>query len=264
MLTIRIGCPILKSVVGLIKRAFVFLLHPTASRTNMLVLLLIFASIPLTVLSAKKPQQINQQPAVKNVLSTSQDNNILPSQPQNSTLFYIEPFTIAGIKKTNTPNKPKDKNITFYLYNLIDDPEKDEDAEKAFRKLTISSSYDKNTNTFSSSKFHLDNLPQGKYQLLLKIDGSLRQSVGIKDIYPNETVIIQEKKIKLVMGDVNNDNKLNILDYDLILSCFEDKIVTSFCVNKDSSDLNFDGINNGLDYDIFLKNLSLVSKLDKL
>ena len=247
---------------SLIKKAFDFLLHATPLRTNILVFLIILVSIPLTVIFAGKPQTIKQQAAVKTSPSPTPDKNSSSPQPQNSTLFYIEPFTIDGVQKTNAPNKPKDKNLTLYLYTLIDDPGKDPKEEKVFRKLTIPSRYDKASNTFSSSKFRLDNLSQDKYQLLLKIDGSLRQLVGIKDISPNDTVIIQSSEIKLVMGDVNNDNELNILDYGMIISCFEDK--ADLCTKRDASDLNFDGIVNRLDYDFFLKNLSLVSELNKL
>lgn len=243
-----------KDMVSLIKRAFVFLLHPTASRTNgVLIILIILASIPLTVLFAQMHQQINQEAAPPPPP---------PSQPQNPAAFvYIEPFTIDGIQNKNT-TQPKDKNITLYLYNLTHDPSSEPKETKVFKKLILPSNYDPASNTFSSSKFSLDNAPKGKYQLLLKIDGSLRQLIGIKDITAsNETIIIQSEEVKLIMGDVNNDNELNILDYGLILDCFEDTVI-HVCANKDFADLNFDGMVNNLDYDLFLKNL-LVSKADK-
>lgn len=239
-------------MASLIKKAFIFLLHPTALRTNILVFLIVLALIPITVMSAGRPQTIQQEAAVK----------IPPPQPQSSTLFYIEPFIIDGIKKTNTQNI-KDKNITLYLYNLTDDPIQDSKETKVFRKLTIPAAYDKTSNTFSSSKFSFDNTPVGKYQLLLKVSGSLKQNLGTEDLSSSsETIIIQGKEIKLIMGDINNDNEINMLDYAMIANCFEAKAVTSLCQNIDQADLNYDGLINSLDYDFFLE--SLVSKTKKL
>ena len=141
--------------MGSLKKAFGFLLHPTALRTNLLIFVIILASIPLTVFVAKQPQTIQQQAAVKTFSSPAPEKNLPTPQPQSSILFYIEPFTVESIKRTNASYKPKDKNITFYLYNLIDDPENDLKETKVFKKITIPAFYDKAENTFSSSRFNL-------------------------------------------------------------------------------------------------------------
>lgn len=248
---------------SLIKKAFGFLLHATPLRTNILILFIILASIPLTVFVTKKPQTIQQQAAVKTFPSPAPDETSPSPQPQTSTLFYIEPFTIDGIKKTSALNQPKDKNITFYLYNLTDDPETDPKEKKVFKKIAIPATYDKATNTFSSSKFSLENVPEGEYQILIKVNGSRRQFLGTKEIFINQTIIIQGKEIKLIMGDVNNDNEIDMLDYSMIMNCFEDKAVTSTCEKSEEADLNSDGIINSLDYDIFSKSL-LVSETNRL
>src|SRR3989344_233826 len=250
-------------MVSLIQKTFNFLLHPTALRTNVLIFIFILVLIPITVIFAGQPQTIQQQAAVKTSLSPTPAKNSSSPQPQNSILFYIEPFTIDAIRKTDVSGKSKDKNITFYLYHLTDDPEDDPEEKKVFKKITIPAAYDKDTNTFSSSRISLYNIPTGKYQLLLKVNGSLRQPLGTKEISADETIIIQAKEIKLVMGDVNNDNEIDMLDYAMILNCFEDKAVTSACKNPEDNDLNSDGIINSLDYDILSKSL-LVSKTRKL
>src|SRR3989344_2988504 len=98
---------------SLIKKAFGFLLHPTALRTNILVFLIILVLIPITVIFAGQPQTTQQHAAVKISPSPTPDKNPPSPQPQNSILFYIEPFIINSIKRTNASYRPKDRNVTF-------------------------------------------------------------------------------------------------------------------------------------------------------
>lgn len=246
-----------------LKKAFGFLLHATPLRTNILVFIIILVSILLTVIFTGQPRTTQQQAAVKTISSPAPEKNLPTPQPQSSILFYIEPFSIDDIKKTSPLNQPKDKNITFYLYNLTDDPETDPKEKKVFKKITISATYDKATNTFFSSKFILENVPEGEYQILIKVNGSRRQFLGTKEISIDQTIIIEGKEIKLIMGDVNNDNEIDMLDYSTIMNCFEEKIVTSMCEATEDADINSDGKINSIDRDIFLKSL-LVSKTKKL
>lgn len=59
--------------------------------------------------------------------------------------------------------------------------------------------------------------------------------------------------ISAVEGDVNNDGKVDILDYNIIVSCFSEKAATSSCTQKDDADVNKDGKVDGVDYNIFLR-----------
>ena len=183
------------------------------------------------------------------------------AQLQNPSAFvYIEPFIIDGIENTAIP---VDKNITLFLSSLTDDSSSSPKEKSVFKEFILPSKYETATNTFSSPKFSLDNVPNGKYQLLLKVDGSLKQLIGIKDITnSNKTLIIQSDEIKLFIGDTNNDNELNILDYAVILNCFESNTFNPICVNSDSADINYDGMVNDADYNLFLKNI-LVSRAEK-
>lgn len=58
------------------------------------------------------------------------------------------------------------------------------------------------------------------------------------------------------IGDVNNDNTLDIKDYnEIAINCFEAKKETSACSYKIEADLNKDGEIDGIDLNIFLTNL---------
>lgn len=65
--------------------------------------------------------------------------------------------------------------------------------------------------------------------------------------------------ISMVAGDINNDNKLNILDYNTLLDCYNDTLPAPSCTEPNKkviTDLNDDGNVNGPDYNLFVRELS--------
>lgn len=62
--------------------------------------------------------------------------------------------------------------------------------------------------------------------------------------------------LPMVVGDVNGDNKLDILDYNSIISCYTDFSRTSCNSSQvQQADLNDDGIVNEFDYNLFLREI---------
>ena len=56
-----------------------------------------------------------------------------------------------------------------------------------------------------------------------------------------------------LIGDVNHDGKVDIVDYSLIMGCFGDKFKTSSCVAGKAADINGDGVVDGIDYNIWFR-----------
>lgn len=56
-------------------------------------------------------------------------------------------------------------------------------------------------------------------------------------------------QVTLVQGDINDDNIVNITDYNISLACFQDKQ----CQSKELIDFNDDGLANVIDYNILLQ-----------
>ena len=52
--------------------------------------------------------------------------------------------------------------------------------------------------------------------------------------------------VKFVSGDINSDNELNLLDYNIFISCFGGKA----CDKKQQADLNLDGKIDEVDLNI--------------
>lgn len=60
----------------------------------------------------------------------------------------------------------------------------------------------------------------------------------------------------LIAGDANNDNKIDILDYNMIYSCYGPKANKTQCTTKNAVDFDDNALINGIDYNIYLKNLA--------
>jgi hypothetical protein len=83
---------------------------------------------------------------------------------------------------------------------------------------------------------------------------------GIVTITSGQTV--STAQIALTAGDSNNDNKLSILDYNMLLDCFSDLSPAKNCADqtkKLAADLTDDGFVNQFDYNLFLRELSVQS-----
>lgn len=97
----------------------------------------------------------------------------------------------------------------------------------------------------------------GNYTIKIRSDYHLTRLVpGIEHLASN--VVNQIPTVELVAGDANNDNQLNILDYNLLLGCYSDLEPAVSCTSdeKIATDFNDDGNVNQFDYNLFLRELS--------
>jgi hypothetical protein len=62
-------------------------------------------------------------------------------------------------------------------------------------------------------------------------------------------------KVVLNPGDINNDSRLNILDYNILLDCYGDSLEAKNCneEEKQRADLNDDAKVNQIDYNIMVR-----------
>lgn len=97
----------------------------------------------------------------------------------------------------------------------------------------------------------------GIYTVKVKTDQYLRGLVsGIQTITKGQTANLAS--LTLVSGDVNNDNAINIVDYNLIVGCYSDLLPPISCntLNEVRADLNDDGNVNQFDYNLFIRELT--------
>jgi hypothetical protein len=89
----------------------------------------------------------------------------------------------------------------------------------------------------------MDLKPGETYQCIKDKDG--KKISGLCDLRSTQPPI----------GDINNDNRLDILDYNLLLDCYSDLLEAKNCneEEKQSADLNDDGFVNQVDYNIMVR-----------
>lgn len=124
------------------------------------------------------------------------------------------------------------------------------------QKATLS--YDSTAGNFKGSVELSDSIQTDNYLVKVRLPGTLRLQ------YPTAHRIIKEQTISLppvhlVTGDVKSDNKLDILDYNIIVSCYSDYTAAIACTPelKTLADITDDGSVNQFDYNLFLRDLSV-------
>lgn len=100
-------------------------------------------------------------------------------------------------------------------------------------------------------------LVSGDYSIQVKTDRYLQSTAsGTATITQGQTNTIPP--ITLVAGDVNSDNKLDILDYNTLLDCYSDMLPSKNCSDTTKvTDLNDDGKVNAVDVNLFLREFSV-------
>lgn len=110
-------------------------------------------------------------------------------------------------------------------------------------------------------------IPAGNYLVKIQTPQFLRkQYPGILSIQSPATIVLPN--LTITTGDVNGDNKINILDYNILVGCFGAKANSPACTATPSqgelanlswkvlADLNDDGVVDGIDYNLFIRSLA--------
>lgn len=120
--------------------------------------------------------------------------------------------------------------------------------------------YSPNSETFTGIA-DMGSLAPGSYLIQIGSPGYLSKSVpGI--ITVTQGAVISLTPISLVTGDINNDDQIDIQDYNILISCFGTKQTTSACTmppttQSQGADITDDGSVDGSDYNEFLRELSV-------
>jgi len=122
------------------------------------------------------------------------------------------------------------------------------------------------TVTYNSSTGYFDGtvdlgqgFATGSYTVKIQTPQYLRGLVsGIQTITSGRTNTLPY--LSLIVGDINGDNQINILDYNILMGCYSDLLPATNCnpTNNALSDLNDDGAVNEFDYNLFLRELTNV------
>ena len=131
--------------------------------------------------------------------------------------------------------------------------------------------YDSASGTFIGAVGLGNSVTSGNYNIKIRTDRYLRKRVsGIQQIKVDETT--QVPSIQMITGDTNNDNVLNVIDYNALLDCGYGQLNplpiadvnavynTDTCkvhIPQVDVDVNDDGVIGSTDYNLFLRELSV-------
>ncbi len=151
----------------------------------------------------------------------------------------------------NTNPLTPSRSLTVQVYNA---------SNVLVTTQTGTITYSTNTGAFSGNVSLGSTVPTGSYLVKVKTDKYLvRQLPGIISLSQGQSTTAPT--VSLIVGDINGDNSLNILDYNILLGCYSDFTPPTNCpgTNGKESDLNDDGSVNAGDYNLFLRELSVQS-----
>jgi len=104
--------------------------------------------------------------------------------------------------------------------------------------------FDSATASFKGTVFLGSDLTESAYVFKVRLNNALWKAIT-SQITPGQTTNLPEKE--LISGDLDQNNELNLLDYNALISCYGSKS----CSNKEKADLNLDGKVDELDLNIF-------------
>jgi hypothetical protein len=233
-----------------------------------------------------------QDQAAEDVLATASPAYVaigaLPTstpQPTATPFPTSTPNPTATAFPTNTPMPtPSKLNFTIYLHGIGESGDstnptgtslsnKNPNRRQRTLYVTVVNSsnvetttkqgfvnYDSSNGNFTGSVDMGTNIPSGAYTIKVKSNSYLRKAApGFFTIASGTDQTITP--LTLVTGDINDDNALNILDYNILLGCYSDLGPASFCdtTRKLASDLTDDGNVNQYDYNLFLREITVQS-----
>lgn len=122
----------------------------------------------------------------------------------------------------------------------------------------MSADYDNQTGNFKGSLNLGTNFTGGNYTVKVKTGSFLQKTIS-GFITINQGSHINLTPVTLVAGDTNDDNQINILDYNMLVGCYSDLLPPVFCdaTKKVKSDLNDDDNVNQIDYNLFLREITI-------
>lgn len=182
-------------------------------------------------------------------------SQISPTQPisPNSTILSLAlcPHGIGSCGDNSTPGSGGNpsplhtqRSVTLSLFDV---------NNALILSKSVSLSFDPSSGSFTGLA-DLGSLASGYYSVKLHMDGFLSARVpGIVNILSAHTTSIP--LVPLIAGDMNNDNKLTNDDFSILSNCFGSAFTTSSCKSQ-FADINDDGVVDGVDYNILLREFS--------
>jgi hypothetical protein len=189
-------------------------------------------------------------------------HTLTPTQASTGTVFELTAL-LHGIGNAGDNVNPtqhslsnknpirRDRPVTFELYK----------ADNTKLKTYIGNLvYDSATGSFKGSlAAGLDSIPSASYRLRIKVKGYLSKSITSHQVTSGVVNVIPS--YSLTAGDIDDDNRLSILDYNIIVNCYTFPGLPSKCnyAQAQLADVNDDGKNDEADILLFVREITVQS-----
>lgn len=170
---------------------------------------------------------------------------IPPTIAPNESRLALE-LTISGVGPNTSlgqnPNPIRTSQaVELQIFNSQNQKVKDSQG-------TIT--YDAQTSSFKGEVGLGTDLSDGTYLIKTRFNNTLWKNLGAVNIAAAQTS--NAPSAKLVTGDFDQNNTLDLSDYNIMLSCFG----TKQCAQKEKADLNIDSVVDEKDLNILLANFA--------
>lgn len=188
--------------------------------------------------------------------SITPQHTVTSTPPNGQTIFTLDVF-LHGIGKGGDNMNP---GSTGNMNPVRSTREIEIEVYNSNNNLTLTKSgvltY-QNTSGSYKGNINMQGLASGIYTAKVKVAQYLKKNVtGIITVTSGR--INSLPVVKLVTGDSDNNNSLNIIDYNLILDCYSELSQPKNCntQKKLMTDLTDDNTVNQFDYNLFLREIS--------
>lgn len=101
---------------------------------------------------------------------------------------------------------------------------------------------------------HDENNKESVFRKKPIIFGALVVSVLLTVVFLQRNQDIRQRAAPTI-GDINGDSNVDLLDYNIFISCYGKKVTRLLCTHKADVDLNKDGTIGGVDYNLLLRGM---------
>ena len=190
-------------------------------------------------------------PTPMTTITTTPTATLTPSPTPPSGTRLALTLYLQGVGSASNGDNPNPLSATRQVTVQVFDNNNSQVGGDVTGTVTFNSSTGLFMGTIDGSTA-LSSLTTGDYTVKVKSDRYLRKLVpGIQKITAGGVNTLPQTN--LIVGDINGDNVLDIIDYNLFLGCYNVSPVSSSCTN---SDLNDNGFVDGIDYNFFVRSLS--------
>jgi len=183
---------------------------------------------------------------ISGVVTPNPSQGINPSgTPISTNATFAVALALPGIGNSPGDNPTPAHPMRSAAIVLIN-PQTHQVAGQAVGQVTYN-------NGVYTGTIQVNGVAAGSYEIALKMDNTLASPVSQQPIAVTTSGINQLPNVYLLSGDFNQDNVIDIQDYNTFLGCYGNKI----CSQKTAVDLNDDGTVNEVDLNILLHGIEI-------